>query len=153
VGALKSASGWPIGQQTSASHRRRRCAGVAALLPRLPHPHSRVANGVAREPSSAASKQRSNWPTWRRGKSTLGIGAQGSGQPYMLSGFSGSFQPCSDCSSFPPFATIVLPIRLSNLPAQMTREGELQAIRAVGMVGSCNIFLMDGRVRPSSCRA
>ena len=58
----------------------------------------------------------------------------------MLSGFSGIFSPVIIAAAFPPFATIAGPIRLSILPAQMTREGELQAIRAVGMRGRDAIY-------------
>jgi hypothetical protein len=46
------------------------------------------------------------------------------------------FSPVIIAAASPPFATIAAPIRLSILPAQMTREGELQAIRAVVMPGA-----------------
>jgi hypothetical protein len=78
VGALKTSPGWLSHTETPASHRLQ-SAGVASLPPRLPHPHSRVANGVAREPPSAASKLRSHWPNLQKGKSAAGIGAQGRG--------------------------------------------------------------------------
>jgi hypothetical protein len=65
------------------------------------------------------------------------MGAQGRGQPYLPFRLQRDFQPCDNCSSTPPLSSFAhlplsqLPIRLSILPVQMTREGELQAIRAV----------------------
>jgi hypothetical protein len=99
-GALKTSPGWPSRTETLASHRLL-SAGVASLPPRLPHPHSRVANGVAREPLSAASKQRSHWPTCRRASRALGLELRGTVSPTCFQASAG-FQPCDNCSSLPP---------------------------------------------------
>jgi hypothetical protein len=99
-GALKTSPGWPSRTETLASHRLL-SAGVASLPPRLPHPHSRVANGVAREPLSAASKQRSHWPRCRRAGRALGLEPRGTVSPTCFQASAG-FQPCDNCSSLPP---------------------------------------------------
>ena len=69
-------------------------------------------------------------------------------QPYLLSGFSGIFSPVIIAAAVPPLPLSQVPIRLSILPAQMTREGELQAIRAVGALGSIDaIYFARARDR------
>jgi len=66
----------------------------------------------------------------------------------MPSGFSGIFSPVMIAAASTPLPLSQVPIRLSILPAQMTREGELQAIRAVGAPAGRNIFLTG--MRPST---
>jgi hypothetical protein len=109
VGAPENLPWLAISHQTVASHRPQLGAAVASLPPRLRHPHMRVANEGAREDPSAAAARRSHWS--RCGGSTTGpgIGAQGRGQPYMLSGFSGIFSPVIIAVAVPPFATIAGP--------------------------------------------
>jgi len=70
--------------------------------------------------------------------------SSGAGSALRASRLQRDFQPCDKLQQNPPLLPLSrLPIRLSILvilPAQMTREGELQAIRAVGMPGAQYIF-------------